>query len=318
MDVDVSITRSRPARAAPPLRVEAEARVCGHTVVDLTVGCSFACIYCPFADQNARRFGVLRPTVRDLSALMNEPAPPSVYLSASSDPFAPQAAPHTHTLLARWLPEGTVVGIVTKGIIPERTLDLLATFRSQIEGVSIGVTSLDGQRNRIIEPGVPPAAERLATLDDLAARGLPAVLRMDPLFPGLDDSLERLTALIVEAERRGAWAVVAGYVFAWGRYLRRMRRERLVAEACRYLTERTPMAGGTGWGVPLARKVDLYTRIAAVARSRGLYFQTCRCKDLRLNDYDGLFATRCTENPFFTRPLPLVKGAPDPSRSDAI
>jgi hypothetical protein len=271
------------------------------------VGCTLGCLYCPFAEQNARRFGVQRPTVRDLAATLNDPAPPTVYLSASSDAFAPQAAHYTHALLARWLPAGTAVGIVTKAIIPNRTLDLLAEFRTQIEGISIGVTSLDERRNRIVEPGVPPAGARLTLIESISGRGLPAVLRMDPLFPGLDDGLNTLTALINEAERRGAWGVAAGYVFGWGRSLLRMRREPLLRDACHYLTERTRMAGGVGWGVSLARKIDLYTRLASIARAHGLHFQTCGCKDLRLHGFEHLFATRCTDNPFFTRLLPLYR-----------
>lgn len=293
-------------RTAPSLRVEAEPRVCGQSVVDLTAGCSFGCIYCPFADLSARQLGVSRPTVRDLSAIISEPAPDTVYLSASSDAFAPQAAPHTHALLARWLPQGAVVGIVTKGIIPEPTLDLLAEFRTQIEGVSVGVSSLDDRRNHIVEPGVPSASQRLDAIGRVAARGLPVVLRMDPLFPGLDDDFAALAALVAEGERRGASAIVAGYVFAWGRYLRRMRREPFLADACRSLTERAPMAGGVGWSVPLVRKLDLYARLAELARTHGLLFQTCGCKDLRLHDNGGLFPTRCCENPFFTRPLPIA------------
>jgi DNA repair photolyase len=119
-----------------------------------------------------------------------------VFFSASSDAFAPQAAPHTHALLAHWLPLGTVVGIVTKGIIPERTLALLAEFRPQVEGVSVGVTSLDAHRNRVVEPGVAPSAERLALIERIATLRLPVTLRMDPLFPGLDDGAAALETVL--------------------------------------------------------------------------------------------------------------------------
>jgi DNA repair photolyase len=299
----VAHLESKPRR--PLSVVRSEARVCDQLVVDLTVGCSFGCVYCPFADLAERQHGLSRPTRTDLSDITTVPAPSTVYLSASSDPFAPQAAAHTHTLLAHWLPQGTTVGIVTKGTIPEPTIDLLARFRTQIEGVSIGLVSLDGHRNRIVEPGCPPAADRLACIARVAARGLPTILRIDPVFPGLDDDWNALTSLVAEGERRGAGGIAAGYVFAWGRYLRRMRREPMLAEACRQLTERAPMAGGVGWGVPLERKVELYTRLSELARSLGLYFQTCGCKDLRLHDYQERFSTRCTRNPFFRRPLPM-------------
>ena len=174
-------------RAHPAVAVTLEPRFCANSVVDLTAGCTFSCIYCPFAAIGARRRGVSQPTPLDISDLERLPVPPSVFLSPASDAFAPQAVVNTHALLAYLLPRGTTIGIVTKGIIPEPTLALLADHRPQIEGIAVGVTSLDQRRNRVLEPGCPAAHERLTNLDRLAAYGLPAALRLDPLFPILDD-----------------------------------------------------------------------------------------------------------------------------------
>src|SRR5690242_20215346 len=164
--------------SGPPLGIGFEPRFCANHVADVTAGCSFACLYCPFAAIGARLRGVARPTAMDVSALESLPVPPSIFLSPASDAFAPQAAENTHALLAYLLPRGTTVGILTKGIIPERTLGLLAEYRAQIEGVGVGVTSLDDTRNRVLEPGCPPAQERLANIDRVVARGLPCVLRL--------------------------------------------------------------------------------------------------------------------------------------------
>ncbi len=272
------------AGAPPPIRVEFEPRMCRQNGVDATAGCSFSCVYCPFSDLNARRHQVAHATLLRLSPALTAEAPPAVFLSPASDPFAPQAAPTTHALLSAWLPRGTRVGMLTKGIIPRATLALLADFRSQVEGIGIGVTSLDDRRNAVVEPGCPPARERLANIDRLAALGVTAALRMDPLFPELDDRPDALEALVDEGTQRGAGAVVATYVFAWGRYLRRLARVPLLAASCRHLSERAPMEGGTAWSVPLARKVATYSAIAELARSRGLTFGTCGCKDLRMRE----------------------------------
>lgn len=280
------------ARRQQTLRVEFEPRMCRQQVADLTIGCSFGCLYCPFSDLNARRHGVARPTAVDISAAASGAAPPAVYLSAASDAFTPQAAANTYALLAAWLPQGTTVGIVTKGVIPARTLDLLGEFRDQIEGVAVGVTSVDDHRNRIIEPGCPAAGERLANIDRLAARGVTAALRLDPMFPDLDDGPAALAGLVADAAARGAIGIVATYVFAWGRYLRRMRREPLLADSCRLLTERTPMEGGIAWSVPLARKLQTYAYVAEVARAHGLVCGTCGCKDVRMKSQPGLWS-RC-------------------------
>jgi len=271
--------------------VTAEPRFCASYVVDLTAGCSFGCVYCPFAAIGARRRGVTHPTPMDLSGVSRLPIPPSLFLSPASDAFAPQAADNTHVLLAHLLPRGTTVGIVTKGIIPVRTLKLLADYRPQVEGIAVGVTSLDGRRNEILEPGCPAASERLNNLERLAANGLPAALRLDPLFPAVDDHPAALHVLVQEAARRGAQAVTATYVFSWGRYLRRLRSEPLLVDSIQLLTERSPMEGGVAWSVPLARKLETYDRLAEMARDHGLWFNTCGCKDLRVRESGRVFAT---------------------------
>jgi DNA repair photolyase len=278
--------------------------MCQQRVVDLTVGCSFGCLYCPFSDLSIRRHALPRPTAVDLSGIDTFEPPPALFLSSASDAFAPQAAANTHVLLRAWLPRGTRVGIVTKGVIPERTLDLLSEFRSQVEGVAIGVTSLTAERNAVVEPGCPPAGARLRNIDRLAARGVMVALRLDPLFPELDDDPAALETLVGEGAARGATGLVATYVFAWGRYLRRMRREPLLAVACAELTERAPMEGGTAWSVPLSRKLATYGYLAALARARGMEFGTCGCKDVRLRGR-AEFWGRC-RMPEFAPPGPAA------------
>lgn len=300
----------------PPLALAFEPRFCANHVVDLTAGCTFGCVYCPFADIRARATGVSVPLGVDMSPLAAVPAPPSVMLSPASDPFAPQAAARTHALLAHLLPRGTVVALLTKGSIPEATLDLLATYAEQIEGIGIGVTSLDDERNRRLEPGCPPAAVRLATLARVAARGLPCALRLDPIFPELDDGDAALARMVDAAAERRATGVTATYLFAFGRSLRRLRREPLAARSLACLTERAPMEGGTAFSVPLARKLDTYGRLGERCRGRGLRFSTCGCKDVRVRDL-ATFVTSCRNTEFLaTRsagspvPGPAALGAP--------
>jgi len=276
----------------PPVTLGWEPRFCGNHVADLTAGCSFGCLYCPFAELGARARGARRPTALDWTGVGDLPAPPSVFLSPASDPFAPQAADGTHRLLEHLLPRGTMVGLLTKGIVPERTIDLLAEHASWVEGIGVGVTSLDDRRNALLEPGCPPARTRLENIDRLAARGLIVALRLDPLFPALDDHPAALAELVREAADRGAAGITATYVFAWGASLRRLRREPALAASVSLLTERSPMEGGTAFSVPLARKLETYALVQELAAAHGIAFNTCGCKDLRVGA-DGRFASSC-------------------------
>ena len=95
--------------------------------------------------------------------------------------------------------------------------------------------------------------------------------------------------------------MTATYVFAWGRYLRRLQREPLLAESCRLLTERAPMEGGAAFSVPLARKLETYGFLADVASEHGLWFNTCGCKDWRVRESGRVFAS-CRNVLFLKRP----------------
>lgn len=299
----------------PSVSVEFEPRFCANHVVDLTAGCSFGCIYCPFSDIEARRQGVGRPVTVDMAAVGSLPAPPTVFLSPASDAFTPQAAPATHALLEHLLPRGTVVGILTKGRIPDRTLDLLARYRTQVEGVVVGLTSLDDSRNALLEPGCPRADDRLETLRRITARGLVGALRLDPLFPAIDDNPARLEGLVDAAAARHATGVTATYVFAWGRYLRRLRDEPLLAQSIPLLAERAPMEGGTAFSVSLGRKLETYALLSAMSRARGMRFTTCGCKDLRVRAQGG-FDSTCRNSLFLDeRGTPVTRsgGCPAPA-----
>ncbi|MCW5893303.1 MAG: radical SAM protein [bacterium] len=296
----------------PPLTLAFEPRFCANHVVDLTAGCTFGCLYCPFADVRARATGVPAPLAVDMQPLPGLPAPATVMLSPASDPFAPQAAARTHALLAHLLPRGTVVGLLTKGTIPRRTLDLLAAYAPQVEGVGIGLTSLDDARNRRLEPGCPPARARLETLARVVRRGLPCALRLDPIFPDLDDADDALAALVDAAAARGATGVTATYLFAFGRARRRLRHEPLAAASLACLIERAPMEGGVAFSVPLARKLATYARLAALCAARGMRFSTCGCKDLRVRDA-GDFVTRC-RNTEYLAAATRNAGCPAPAR----
>src|SRR5262249_12171816 len=133
------------------------------------------------------------------------------------------------------------------------------------------------------------------------------------MFPDVDDRPEPLEKLLDEAVKRDAEAVTATYVFAWGRYLRRLEREPLLAASLPLLDEAAPMEGGTAFSGPLARKMETYAYLASQAQARGLYFNTCGCKDLRVRG-PASFSTRC-RNPFFYEPGRVTRSAGCPEQA---
>ncbi len=278
--------QSQAIASAVPVRVPA---FCQRWSLDLTAGCEHGCLYCPFQRYQARilsrRHGGAsvsrRLSLREY--LGQDDFPAELLLSGHTDPCAPAAQAGLVRVLRHALPRGVCVEVVTKGIVPPRALELLAEADGRA-ALSIGVASLDARRNATLEPGCPPAAERLENLRRARSCGLDRLTaRLDPLLPGVDDVPERLLPLLDEVARRGGRAVVASHLFVTSRTDRtRLGSSPLLGPASARCTEPSPVRGTRVLSVPLARKLEFHAWLRHECAARGLLFATCGCKDLRL------------------------------------
>lgn len=98
------------------------------------------------------------------------------------------------------------VGIVTKGALIERDLDVLAELaRTAYAAVHVSLPILQAARARALEPNAPSPRRRLQTVARLAAAGVPVGVLVAPLIPGLND--EEIPAVLRAAREAGArWA----------------------------------------------------------------------------------------------------------------
>lgn len=187
-------------------------------------GCEHGCVYCfarpshaylglsPGLDFETRIFS--KP---DAAALLRRELtrhgyhPETIALGANTDPYQPaeNRLRITRALLEVFLECRHPVGVVTKSPLVVRDLDLLRPLADQgLANVYVSVTSLDGELARRMEPRAGTPRERLRTISELAAAGIPVGLLASPMIPGLNDAeLER----IVEAAA-AAGASAAGYI----------------------------------------------------------------------------------------------------------
>lgn len=81
------------------------------------------------------------------------------------------------------------VHIITKSSLIERDLDLLEQLHATASvGISVSVTFWDARKSRLVEPYAPSPRRRVETIRRLAERGLPVMVHVAPLIPGLSDS----------------------------------------------------------------------------------------------------------------------------------
>ena len=140
--------------------------------------------------------------------------PGFVYFSPSCDAFQPvkQVLDTTYSLMALLLQKGIGVSFLTKGRIPDR---FIALFKSHSNNVNahIGVTTLNRQLQKQIEPHAATPGARLKNISALVQLGILPEVRIDPLIPGVTDSTNNLDPLLKIIGRSGVKRVGLNYLF---------------------------------------------------------------------------------------------------------
>jgi DNA repair photolyase len=101
------------------------------------------------------------------------------------------------------------VGIITKGTLIERDIDVLKELqRGASAHVTVSIPFRDEVIARAIEPYVSTPKRRLQIIERLASAGVPVGVNVAPVIPGLND--EDIPSVLTDA--RSAGATSAGYV----------------------------------------------------------------------------------------------------------
>jgi DNA repair photolyase len=95
------------------------------------------------------------------------------------------------------------VTIITKNALVLRDLDLLGEMAAlNLVMVALSITSLDQSLTRVLEPRTSAPAARLRAVSELTAAGVPVLVMMAPLIPGLTD--DEMSAILEAAAAHGA------------------------------------------------------------------------------------------------------------------
>lgn len=186
-------------------------------------GCEHGCTYCyarpahaymglsPGLDFESKLF--IKPQAAELlrTELSAENYQPrTIALGANTDPYQPIEKQYriTRQLIEVLSEFKHPFGIVTKNAMVTRDIDVLAPLAAQrLVKVAISITTLDGKLARAMEPRASTTAKRLAAIEALSAAGIPTVVMIGPVIPGLN---EHEIENILKAARN-AGAREAGY-----------------------------------------------------------------------------------------------------------
>jgi DNA repair photolyase len=186
--------------------------------LDLLQGCMQRCVFC-----SAGRHDGSEDAVKAFTGTAEQVAwelaggrqrPRAVFLSPTTDPFPPVQEVQTETVrvvevLAR---QGIDVWLMTRGHIWPFAQKALAAHADRVR-VTVGLTTLDRQLQRILEPLAAPPSLRLEQLADLQRSGVAVRAALEPLIPTVTDTRTNLLAVLEALATVGVRQVTAGFLF---------------------------------------------------------------------------------------------------------
>ncbi len=188
--------------------------------LNLTAGCVHLCIYCyarGYSNYPGDETIVLYSNLAEkLESELDRKrkTPGFVYFSPSCDAFQPvkQVLDSTYSLMELLLRKGIGVRFLTKGSIPNKFITLFKSH-SNIVQAHIGITTLNRQLQKLIEPHAATPNARLNNINSLTDIGILPEIKLDPLIPGLTDSVDNLDPLFKMLGGSGIKSVGLNYLF---------------------------------------------------------------------------------------------------------
>ena len=245
-------------------------------------GCDHNCVYC-YARSYIPQFEKCRPKKNFLKRLRREAAKLKgevVSLSNSSDPYPriEAEAGLTRDCLKILVSSNCRIQIVTKSTIVERDVDVL---KEALATVAITVTTLDDDMARRIEPYAPSPATRLKTVEMLVNKRVPVSVRIDPIFPFVNDDAAGLVASIATL---GVQHITASTYKAkpdnWRRFASAMPE---IAEKLKPLYWTQGERSGGCMLLPLEFRLKLLSETRQLVLEHGMKFGVCRESLSQLN-----------------------------------
>ncbi len=187
-------------------------------------GCEHGCVYC-FARPNHEFLGFSAGLDFETKIMVKDDAPAllrarlrsrswrprPIMMSGNTDPYQPaeQRLGLTRRCLEIMAEARQPVGLITKNHGVTRDLDLLRRLADHdAVAVTLSITTLRRDLQRIMEPRTSTPARRLDAIRALAGAGIPVGVNLAPVVPGLTD--EEMPAILEAAREAGArWA---GYI----------------------------------------------------------------------------------------------------------
>jgi DNA repair photolyase len=260
--------------------------------VNLTSGCAHNCVYCyargytiyPGDDKVVIYKNILEKLKSEL--LRKRAKPQAVYFSPSSDIFqpVPEVLELSHLVLEFLLTRGIGVAFVTKGRIPEKTLNLLLNHAEQVRA-QIGMVTDDDNIRRLFEPNAASVELRLNQMAMMVEGGIAVEARIIPILPGVTDSSCSINAILHAVTSSGVKRAAISTLFLRPAIISSLRRhisdQDLLEKIFIFYREarRLPVQAEHSSVIPLTRqkREEIYSRFRQIAEQYAIELSICGC-----------------------------------------
>lgn len=262
--------------------------------INPTLGCVHQCAYCYArgysmypGDGKVFVYGNMPEKLRkELSTRRKLPA--YVFFSPTCDVLQPipQVLQITYDLLHILLEHGVGINLLTKGRIPANFFPLLKQYK-KLTHIQIGITTLERDIQKKIEPYAATPRERIRNMEQLCAIGIVPEVKLDPLIPGVTDTAENLTALFKVLQRLGVNSTGINYLFLRPQIKKNLHKalentpflSKILEhyQNCKSMNLLAEQSRVIALGVDYRKQA--YENISRWAKEFGIYAYVCGCKN---------------------------------------
>ncbi len=220
--------------------------------------CPKPCLYCDLKSREFSKEEILAQGQEEVIQELRKHK--GAYFSAVSDTFLEENQELTHNIIKNvWkTKENFVPLIVTKQIIPEKTINLLIENKHRVV-VQISVPSLNEKLVSILEPGAATIKQRLETAKKLSLGGVAVTAVIMPWFNIYEEgeSIEDLPKALFEAGIRRCIIGTVVLPEQQRNHLLKIDNE-LIVKAIKKMTQSKKVTTKIGYTLPFEEKIEVF------------------------------------------------------------
>lgn len=249
-------------------------------------GCQHGCIYCDARSKCYRMEHLFEDIeVKENSLVLLEDALKRkrklcmLGTGVMSDPYMPleEKLGLTRGFLELVWKYGFGATLLTKSDLVLRDLDLLRDINGKTKAVvQMSLTVADDSLSRILEPNVCTTSRRSEVLRILHQAGIPTVVWLCPLVPGLTDTPENITQIVQWCAQAGVKGIIQ---YGMGLTLRDGNREYFYRQLDRHfpgMKQWYIRTYGNAYELPSPREAELYRLFYRLCEKYGIWCENDR------------------------------------------